>query len=84
MTPPALDRVVVRCLAKKPDERWDSAHDVADELRWLQDTSGGAALTGAPRRRRWGLRLALIVAAGVALLIIGAAVAWRVRPPRRA
>jgi serine/threonine protein kinase len=33
LTPPGVDRLVRRCLAKQPDERWDSAHDVADELR---------------------------------------------------
>ena len=35
LTPPALDRLIRRCLAKDPDARWDSAHDVADELRWI-------------------------------------------------
>ena len=29
MTPPALDRVVKRCLAKEPDERWQTASDLA-------------------------------------------------------
>jgi pimeloyl-ACP methyl ester carboxylesterase len=33
--PPALDHVVRRCLAKEPDERWQSALDVARELEWL-------------------------------------------------
>ena len=28
LTPPALDRVVATCLAKDPDERWQSARDV--------------------------------------------------------
>jgi hypothetical protein len=28
MTPPALDRVVRRCLAKDPDERWQDARDL--------------------------------------------------------
>jgi serine/threonine protein kinase len=32
--PPALDHVVRRCLAKEPDERWQSALDVARELEW--------------------------------------------------
>jgi len=36
-TPAALDRLVRRCLAKDPDERWDSAHDVAYELRWMAE-----------------------------------------------
>ena len=32
MTPPALDRVVKRCLAKVPDERWQSPNDLTNEL----------------------------------------------------
>jgi serine/threonine protein kinase len=35
LTPPVLEQLVRRCLAKLPDDRWDSAHDVADELRWI-------------------------------------------------
>jgi len=31
MTPPALDRIVKRCLAKEPDERCQSAKDVTEE-----------------------------------------------------
>jgi serine/threonine protein kinase len=38
LTPPALERLVKRCLAKSPDNRWDTAHDVADELRWIAET----------------------------------------------
>jgi hypothetical protein len=42
LTPPALDRLISRCLAKDPDDRWASAHDVAeagalrDEIRKSQ------------------------------------------------
>src|SRR5512139_4089895 len=32
VTPAALDRIVRQCLEKDPDERWQSAHDVASEL----------------------------------------------------
>src|SRR5262249_31548780 len=39
MTPPALDRLVKKCLAKEPDQRWQSAADVADELKWIADAS---------------------------------------------
>src|SRR5512136_1637379 len=28
LTPPAVDRLVRQCLAKAPDDRWDTAHDV--------------------------------------------------------
>ena len=35
MSPPALDRVVKTCLAKDPEDRWQSAADVGGELRWI-------------------------------------------------
>src|SRR5579864_9387740 len=35
MTPPALDRVVKRCLAKEPDDRWQSARDLEQDLKWI-------------------------------------------------
>jgi serine/threonine protein kinase len=38
MTPPALDRVVKRCLAKEPDERWQSASDLTHELKWIAES----------------------------------------------
>src|SRR5215471_2511442 len=57
MTPPALDRVVKRCLAKDPDDRWQSAGDLASELRWIAE-SGSQAGVPAPvvaqrKRQRW-------------------------------
>lgn len=37
MTPPALDHAVKKCLAKIPDERWQSASDLASELKWIAE-----------------------------------------------
>jgi eukaryotic-like serine/threonine-protein kinase len=37
VTPPALDRVVRKCLAKDPSRRWQSAADLRDELAWIAD-----------------------------------------------
>src|ERR1700731_1030847 len=37
MTPPTLDRVVKKCLAKEPDDRWHSAKDLCDELKWIAE-----------------------------------------------
>src|SRR5258706_4602939 len=34
MAPVALERVVKKCLAKDPDERWQNASDLASELKW--------------------------------------------------
>ena len=50
MSPPLLDRVVKRCLAKDPDDRWQSARDLMLELKWvaegaLRDRPGGADWT---------------------------------------
>src|SRR5579859_361469 len=42
-SPPALDHVVRTCLAKEPDERFQSAHDVKLELQWMTDTAAPAA-----------------------------------------
>src|SRR5467141_2731804 len=38
MTPPALARVVKRCLAKETDERWQSANDLTNELKWIAES----------------------------------------------
>jgi serine/threonine protein kinase/Tol biopolymer transport system component len=57
MAPPALDRVVKKCLAKEPEKRWQAASDVCDELKWIAE--GGSestlALTTAPKGilERW-------------------------------
>ncbi len=37
MVPGALDRLVKKCLAKDPEERWQSAQDLRDELRWIAE-----------------------------------------------
>ena len=74
LTPPALERVVTKCLAKHPDDRWDTAHDVADELRWISQTSGAAAGAGIGPRR--GRRSGFIAGAVLAGVMIGAGVMW--------
>src|ERR1700680_3039666 len=40
IAPPALDRVLRKCLAKDPDNRWQSARDLKDELEWIASPSG--------------------------------------------
>jgi eukaryotic-like serine/threonine-protein kinase len=76
MAPAALDRVVKTCLAKDPEDRWQSAGDVGKELRWIGE--GSAAGLAAPtvvssrRRRRevlaWCLAAAGLLGAAAALL----------------
>jgi eukaryotic-like serine/threonine-protein kinase len=75
MTPPALDRVVKICLAKDPDDRWQSARDLAQELRWIAD---GGSQSGMPvsastksksRERLAWILAALFLAAAVLLTL---------------
>ena len=62
--PPALDHVVTKCLEKDPDDRWQSAHDVASELRWIGDAGSQAGVpTTLSLRRRSRERLAWVLAA---------------------
>jgi serine/threonine protein kinase/Tol biopolymer transport system component len=74
LTPPALERVIRVCIAKDPDDRWQSAHDMAAELRWISEgtssVSAGPAPRGVPGRLTWG------IAGLIAGLAIGAAGIW--------
>jgi len=83
MTPPALDRVVQACLAKDPDDRWQSAHDVMFELRFIAESSSAAGVPApVARRRAWRERSAWIVAAAgvVAAVAIGVGTMKRTSP----
>ncbi|MCU0231004.1 MAG: serine/threonine-protein kinase, partial [Acidobacteria bacterium] len=73
---PALDRVVRHCLEKKPEDRFQSARDLAFELEGLSGTASGAPVRdrGRPGRRRWLARAALgllALAAGAGLFVAG-------------
>src|SRR5258707_4503996 len=43
MTPFALDRLVRKCLRKDPDDRWQSAREITDELKWIAESDSRAA-----------------------------------------
>jgi hypothetical protein len=82
LAPPALDFLVRMCLAKDPDARFQTAHDVLLYLTWIAE-GGSAAGVAAPvvmhRKRR---ERAMWVAAAIALAVsTGGAVWWLVRSP---
>jgi hypothetical protein len=47
-TPPALDRIAQRCVAKDPDDRWQSARDLLLELKWIAESGGHTAVSTQP------------------------------------
>jgi Tol biopolymer transport system component len=81
MTPPALERAVRTCLAKDPDDRFQTAHDVKLQLQWIAE--GGSAV-GVPApvvaRRRSRERLAWAAAAAATLAALAPALLFLTRP----
>jgi len=78
MSPLALDHVVRTCLAKDPDARWQTAHDVLVELQWIAESS--VAASAAPRRTR--REVVAWTCAGVASLAAAGIGAMRLREQR--
>jgi hypothetical protein len=81
--PPALAGLVMRCLEKKPADRWQSAAEVHQQLEGMATPSGGTTPTVASpatpaASRRWARLGTPALAAMVALLVAVAAFAvWR-------
>jgi Tol biopolymer transport system component/predicted Ser/Thr protein kinase len=76
MIPASLDRIVKGCLAKEPEHRWSTAHDVMLQLQWIAEGGSQAGVPApvvARRKNReklaWGLFAAALVAA--AALAVG-------------
>jgi eukaryotic-like serine/threonine-protein kinase len=76
LTPPALERVVKKCLAKDPDDRWQSARDIETNLKWIEEGSS-ANIQGPAEvsRRTW--ERGSFAAAIIMLLVALAAVYFR-------
>jgi eukaryotic-like serine/threonine-protein kinase len=82
MTPPALDRVVKTCLAKEPDERWQTAGDLCRELKWIAKSGPQmetAIPAAGPAGKNWRKRL-LWGAAGLAACAIVVLAVWSLKP----
>lgn len=76
MTSLALDRLVRTCLAKDPDDRWQTAHDVYLQLRAICDASGEVETTALPATPGSRSRHVNWVTAGVGLLAMVAIALW--------
>ena len=78
---PALDHLVRSCLAKDPDDRFQTTRDVLLELRWISGsgTAGSPGPVGVAVARTRHERIAWAVAA-LALAAAAAAGAWWLKP----
>ena len=81
--PAALDRVVKICLAKDPDERWQSASDLRRELRWIaeggaQNGFSSARDKGKPSASR---RILMMALACVLIAAIATVALWNRKSP---
>ncbi|HEU5181198.1 MAG TPA: protein kinase [Candidatus Polarisedimenticolia bacterium] len=68
--PPALQHIIAVCLAKSPDDRWQSARDLLIELKWAAESVPQTA-AGSPSPRK----ASVWIAWSLAILAVGAAIA---------
>ena len=73
LTPPALDRAIRICLAKNPEDRWQTARDLWRELKWIAEGGSQLPLLQADTKGSASGRRTLLVSLGT--LLLGAALA---------
>jgi eukaryotic-like serine/threonine-protein kinase len=69
LTPPAFEHIVTACLAKNPDDRIQSAQDIALQLKWIAQ-SGAPVVNPTKKERNNRELLAWLIAGLLALLLI--------------
>ncbi len=74
-TPASLEHVVRTCLAKAPEDRWQSAQDLKTELRWIAEEKARPGVPSEPHKGRtvregaaWSLAALALVLAAAAFL----------------
>ena len=80
LTPAGLDQIVLRALAKDPDDRWQTARDLLSQLKWIAESGSRVGAPGAaPPARRGRIAPAWVVSGVLAVLLAGvtAAALWK-------
>jgi serine/threonine protein kinase len=76
LSPPPLQSTIKSCLAKDPDERVQTAHDVKLQLQWIRDQSATSTIFRPARagRRTWDRWEWLL--AGLLALVLASVLGW--------
>jgi eukaryotic-like serine/threonine-protein kinase len=81
LTPPSLDHAIRRCLAKDPEDRWQSARDLASELNWIRESGSQAAFSpigiGRASTKKWVAFLPWVLCAILLVALVAGAMWWR-------
>jgi eukaryotic-like serine/threonine-protein kinase len=82
VTPASVERIVKRCLAKDPDDRWQTARDLRADLDWIATAaaapeSAPQGVSTAKRGRPW--KIATVSLAALTVLLTMAL--WAIRTP---
>ena len=81
MTPPVVDHVIRRCLAKDLEDRWQTARDLALEMKWIAEVGPQLDAAASSSNRRQVLQaIAWGVAATCLLALIGLVATFFRRP----
>ena len=70
LSPPSFERVVQTCLAKNPDDRWQTAHDVRLQVEWIRDAGLQAGIVRVNGKGRITREWIAWVTAGLLVLAI--------------
>ncbi|MGA7565278.1 MAG: protein kinase [Terriglobales bacterium] len=76
LTPPAFEHIISACLAKNPDDRFQTAHDVALQLKWITQSGTPAVM---PSKNNGKSRELLVwrILTALAVMLIALALFWR-------
>jgi serine/threonine protein kinase len=76
LTPPAFENIVTACLAKNPEERFQTAHDIVLQLKWIAQSGSPALRSTEKKGNNQGL-LAWLIVGALALTLIALVLWWR-------
>jgi Tol biopolymer transport system component/predicted Ser/Thr protein kinase len=75
-SPADLERIILTALQKNPEERWQTAQDIALQLRWSGEPQTGERAASTPPARRTSALLFPVLLMAAAALLTFAAMRW--------